>query len=223
MRKGIIILGISTVFMFSLVACGSKETVTETTESTTEDIIAENVDDSEEITTEKKKTSQKETTEKTNEDNNEKTTESRTTESTRTSVNNNSTNSNTETSRTNERTTERTTESRTTERPTTERPTTERPTTEAPTTQHTHNWQPITRHHDAVYETRVTPAVVHYWRCDNCGCTYPSASDDPCYYNGNIVGGSCQVVISPYREEQVLVQEAYDEIIGYRCSCGATK
>lgn len=91
------------------------------------------------------------------------------------------------------------------------------------TTRHTHKWEPIIKHHKAVYKTVVTPAVVHYYYCRNCQCTYPTIHEDPCEANGTISGSSCQEVISPYREEQVLVQEAYDEVIGYRCSCGATK
>ncbi len=241
MRKRILILGLSAVCMFSFVACGNKETVMETTESTAENIVAENVEDttaSDETTTEEKKTTKKNTTEKVTKDDNKKTKEDSTTESARTNANNSSANSNAGTSRITEngRTnvnsnsgnsntgTSRTTESRTTENRTTESRTEDR-TTEAPTTQHTHNWQPITVHHEAEYEERVIPAVYNTYFCWTCGRGFESQTDDPCLYNGNYTcdGTSCQELVTPSRIERVLVREAYDEIIGYRCSCGATK
>lgn len=242
MRKRILILGLSAVCMFSFVACGNKETVMETTESTAENIVAENVEDttaSDETTTEEKKTTKKNTTEKVTKDDNKKTKEDSTTDSARTNANNSSANSNAGNSRTTEngRTnvnsnsgnsnteTSRTTESRTTENRTTTESRTENRTTEAPTTQHTHNWQPIVVHHEAVYETREIPAVVNHYFCRTCGRSYPTSSDDPCLYSGQCItnGTSCQDVISPAREERVLVRDAYDEVVGYRCSCGATK
>ena len=242
MRKRILILGLSAVCMFSFVACGNKETVMETTESTAENIVAENVEDttaSDETTTEEKKTTKKNITEKVTKDDNKKTKEDSTTESARTNANNSSANSNAGTSRTTEngRTnvnsnsgnsntgTSRTTENRTTESRNTTESRTENRTTEAPTTQHTHNWQPIVVHHEAVYETREIPAVIYRYWCATCGRGFENHSDDPCLYNGNCTnaGSTCQIVVSPAREERVLVREAYDEITGYRCSCGATK
>lgn len=237
MRKRILILGLSAVCMFSFVACGNKETVMETTESTAENIVAENVEDttaSDETTTEEKKTTKKNTTEKVTKDDNKKTKEDSTTESARTNANNSSANSNEGTSRTTEngRTNvnsnsgnSNTGTSRTTENRTTENRTTENRTTEAPTTQHTHNWQPIVVHHEAEYETREIPAVIYRYWCATCERGFESQTDDPCLYSGNYTacGSTCQIVVSPAREERVLVREAYDEITGYRCSCGATK
>lgn len=237
MRKRILILGLSVVCMFSFVACGNKETVMETTESTAENIVAENVEDttaSDETTTEEKKTTKKNTTEKATKDDNKKTKEDSTTESARTNANNSSANSNAGTSRTTEngRTNvnsnsgnSNTGTSRTTESRNTTESRTENRTTEAPTTQHTHNWQPIVVHHEAVYETREIPAVVNHYFCWTCGRSYPTSSDDPYLYDSNHLtdGTSCQDVISPAREERVLVRDAYDEVVGYRCSCGATK
>lgn len=237
MRKRILILGLSAVCMFSFVACGNKETVMETTESTAENIVAENVEDttaSDETTTEEKKTTKKDTTEKATKDDNKKTKEDSTTESARTNANNSSANSNEGTSRTTEngRTNvnnnsgnSNTGTSRTTESRTTENRTTENRTTEAPTTQHTHNWQPIVVHHEAEYEERVIPAVYNTYFCWTCGRGFESQTDDPCLYNGNYTcdGTSCQELVTPSRIERVLVRDAYDEVVGYRCSCGATK
>lgn len=237
MRKRILILGLSAVCMFSFVACGNKETVMETTESTAENIVAENVEDttaSDETTTEEKKTTKKNTTEKVTKDDNKKTKEDSTTESARTNANNSSANSNAGTSRTTEngRTNvnsnsgnSNTGTSRTTESRNTTESRTENRTTEAPTTQHTHNWQPIIVHHEAEYEERVIPAVYNTYFCRTCGRSYPTDLDDPCLYSGQCItnGTSCQELVTPSRIERVLVRDAYDEVVGYRCSCGATK
>lgn len=101
--------------------------------------------------------------------------------------------------------------------------------------QHTHNWVPQTTvvhhdaqyqtiHHDAVYGTRVT--------CNQCHADLTNQDVFAHFEESFLNGGSCESYstvdyqISPARDEQVLVSDAWDETVttGYKCSgCPATK
>lgn len=101
--------------------------------------------------------------------------------------------------------------------------------------QHTHNWVAETTvvHHDAVYETVYHPAVKEYRNiCNGCSADITgneAAHTENAMLNGNYACGGWHgewVIISNEYNEQVLVQNAYDETVAtgrYTCACGAMK
>lgn len=101
--------------------------------------------------------------------------------------------------------------------------------------QHTHNWVAETTvvHHDAVYETVYHPAVKEYRNiCNGCSADITgneAAHTENAMLNGNYACGGWHgewVIISNEYNEQVLVQNAYDETVAtgrYTCACGAVK
>lgn len=101
--------------------------------------------------------------------------------------------------------------------------------------QHTHNWVAETTvvHHDAVYETVYHPAVKEYRNiCNGCLADITgneAAHTENAMLNGNYDCGGWHgewVIISNEYNEQILVQNAYDETVAtgrYICACGAVK
>lgn len=104
------------------------------------------------------------------------------------------------------------------------------PSTEPASPSHTHLWTPKTVHHDAVYEQQYIDDWVWFerYKCKTCGAFTYSISEANGHQEASGRGGCGAYVSAEYQEnrgyyEQVCVQSAYDEVVGYVCSCGATK
>ena len=96
--------------------------------------------------------------------------------------------------------------------------------------QHSHSWTPVTVHHDAVYEQQWVENVVqkHGYICGTCKHISASYSEASAHVEASGRGGCGSFGSYSWTEDHgsyqsVCVQEAYDEIVGYKCSCGATK
>ena len=99
--------------------------------------------------------------------------------------------------------------------------------------QHSHSWEPVTVHHDAVYEQQWVEnwVWVERYRCGTCGTytySYAEASAHSVAAGRPSQGGCGGFATAGYEEDYgsyqfVCVQEAWDEVVGYKCSCGATK
>lgn len=99
-----------------------------------------------------------------------------------------------------------------------------------PETSHVHSWTAEVVHHDAVYGQQWVDDWVwlERYQCKTCGTYTYSVSEANGHQKASGRGGCGAYVSAEYQEnrgyyEQVCIQEAYDETVGYSCSCGAAK
>lgn len=95
---------------------------------------------------------------------------------------------------------------------------------------HAHSWTPKIVHHDAVYEQQWVDnwVWIERYKCKTCGTLTYSIAEANGHQKASGRGGCGAYVSDEYQEnrgsyEQVCIQEAYDETVGYACSCGAVK